>query len=357
MKIVLATGGSAGHLFPAIEAAKCLRTDGHEVVFLGAMGAGKTRITSEGFSLVELRATGLQGKSRWADFKSAVKLFLVSIQAITELRKINPQVVAGFGGYGAFPVVSAAVVLGIPSIIHEQNVVPGRANKLLSFFVKKVAVSFKHTKKYLTSKRLVHTGCPISRSSKRFDRLQSLAEFGFNKTDKIILVFGGSQGSQRINQIFCEFLRHLQGRFKIQVMHISGKGKLEEVKDMYDGLNLPHVLFEFFEPMEKLYQLADVVISRSGASTIGELTWFKKPAILVPYPYAQGHQKENADVLVESNTARIVQDADLTPTRLMEDISYLLEHPPAEVLFDRLIAELNINGAAKSLAGEIASAV
>lgn len=357
MKIVLATGGSAGHLFPAIEVAKCLRSDGHEVIFLGVMGAGKSRIISEGFYFEELQARGLQGKSFLDDVMAAFKLLFASLQAVIKLMKIKPRAVAGFGGYGAFPVVCAAILLRIPTVIHEQNVIPGRANKLLSRFVKKVAISFKSTKKYLTKGRVVHTGCPIASSSKQYDRSQSLAELGFNKTDKIVLVFGGSQGSQRINQVFCDFLRCAEKRFKIQVVHISGKGKLDEVKNMYGSLNLPHVLFEFFVPMEKLYQLADIVIARSGASTIGELTWFRKPAILVPYPHAQGHQKENAAVLFESNTARVIQEADLTTAKLMEEISCLLERPPSGTLFERLITELNIEGAAKSLAGEIVTAV
>ncbi|MBP9854033.1 MAG: undecaprenyldiphospho-muramoylpentapeptide beta-N-acetylglucosaminyltransferase [Candidatus Omnitrophica bacterium] len=356
MKIVMATGGSAGHLFPAIEAAKCLREESHEVIFIGAFGAGKNRISNESFYCEELKAKGLQGKGLVGDLKAVVTLLSASYQALLKLRKIKPHVVVGFGGYGAFPVVMASILLRIPTMIHEQNVLPGRANKLLSYFVNKVAISFKRTDQYL-KRPLVYTGCPTAHSSIQYDRLQTLKEFGFNNTDKIILVFGGSQGSQKINHAFYEAIDKAHDRLRIQVVHISGKGKLADLELMYKNIKRPYILFEYFEPMEKLYQLVDIVISRSGASTVNELAWFKKPAILVPYRFAGGHQKENAMVLADAKTARIIQEKDLNADQLIGEISVLLENPPSETTFNRLIEELNIKDAAKSLAKAITSCV
>lgn len=357
MKIVLATGGSAGHLFPAIEVAKCLRSDGHEVIFLGTFGAGKNRISDEGFTWEELQAKGLQGKGMLDDFLAVLKIIQATTQAFSKLKKIKPQVVAGFGGYGAFPVVCAAVILRLPTLIHEQNVVPGRANKLLGRFVKKVAVSFNQSKTYFKSRKLVHTGCPVLFSSGQYDRLQLSREIGIKTTQKILLVFGGSQGSQRINQTFCEALGLAGSKLAIQVIHISGKGKLDELKKMYRNLKHPSVVFEFFEPMQKLYQLADVVISRAGASTVNELVLFRKPAVLIPYPYAKGHQKENAAVLVDAGTAKMVSEEELSAEKLTEVISGLLDHPPASEKFDHLIKDLNIRESAKSLAEAITSTI
>lgn len=353
MKIVLAAGGSAGHLFPAIEAAKCLRTDGHDVIFLGTFGAGKKRISDEGFACEELTAKGLQGKGLLDDLSAVLKIIQASFQAVGKLKHIKPQVVAGFGGYGSFPAVGAALFLRIPTMIHEQNVVPGRANRLLGRFVKKVAVSFGQSQKYFRAGSWVKTGCPILFSLQPYDRLQLSREFGLKTTQKILLVFGGSQGSQKINQVFCEALQLAKSRLAIQVIHISGKGKLEDLKKMYRNVDLPHVLFEFFEPMQKLYQLADVVISRAGASTVNELTLFRRPAVLVPYPYAQGHQKENGAVLGTAGTARLINEEDLNAAKLADEITYFLQHPPAPKLFDELTGELNIHAAAKSLAREI----
>ncbi|MCR4337952.1 MAG: UDP-N-acetylglucosamine--N-acetylmuramyl-(pentapeptide) pyrophosphoryl-undecaprenol N-acetylglucosamine transferase, partial [Candidatus Omnitrophica bacterium] len=223
MKCVMATGGSGGHIFPAIEVAKVLRQAGHEVIFAGTFRHFHHQIAREGFVLYEFETKPFSIKA-WNGFcefsRSLSKSFFSSLKL---LKEIQPDVVIGFGGYGSFPIVVSGILLNFPTMIHEQNVIPGRANRILAPGVKRIAISFEETQKYFPAQKTVWTGCPCRLANTQLNRSSILKEFGLSEHKKTILVLGGSQGSQRINQAFMDVSYLLKDEIPLQVIHLSGE--------------------------------------------------------------------------------------------------------------------------------------
>jgi len=327
MKFVIATGGSGGHLFPSVQVARELNRQGHTIVFLGSFKHANDQIQRAGFTYEELNARGFVLPFRKGFFGSLIAMAKAAVKAFRSLKKIKPDAVLGFGGYGAFPVMFSAVLLNYPTLIHEQNVVPGRANALLSRFVKRVTISFSKSIKYFNPKKTILTGCPCHFPNKNMNRAEVLKGFRLEQGKTTILIFGGSQGSQQINEIALEALRSLKGKLDFQVIHIAGKRDTHDLQSQYNQLGIPFALFEFLDKMEEAYCAADLVISRSGAVTVSEIASFQLPAIFIPYPYAQGHQKENASVLCETRLSRLIEDKDLSAPKLTEQILELLAQP------------------------------
>ncbi len=327
MKFVIATGGSGGHLFPSIQVAKELNRQGHTIVFLGSFKHANDQIQRAGFVYEELNAVGLVLPPRKGFFSSIVAMVRAAVKAFRSLRKIKPDAVLGFGGYGAFPVVFSAVLLRYPTLIHEQNVVPGRANALLSKFVKRITISFAKSIKYFNPRKTVLTGCPCLFPSKDINRMEALKGFRLEQGKTTLLIFGGSQGSQQINEVAFEAIKFLKGKLDFQVIHITGKSGYHGLQSKYNQLGIPFALFEFLDKMEEAYCVADLVVSRSGAVTVSEIASFQLPAIFIPYPYAQAHQRENAAVLCETRLSRLIEDKDLSAPKLTEQILELLAQP------------------------------
>ena len=355
MKIILATGGTGGHLFPALEAAKVLREEGHEIYFLGSFGLGADPIKGNGFAFRDLNARGLNSWRVNHIFSFGIRMARAALRSFWYLKRMKPDVVAGFGGYGAFPVVLAAVVLRYPALIHEQNVVPGRANKTLAPFAGKVAVSFKQSERYFNKAKTVLTGCPARCSKDNLNRSEIFKDLDLKEGKITILVFGGSQGSHRINEEFLKAADLLKKDLDFQVIHIAGRRDYLSLRGEYLKLGIPFALFDFFERMERAYTAADIVISRAGASTVTEIAMFQKPALLIPYPYAKGHQRENALALAQTKSARVLEEKDLTPGRMKEEILSLFKISRDILKISENSDSIYIPDAAKRLASEIAA--
>ncbi|OGX38060.1 MAG: undecaprenyldiphospho-muramoylpentapeptide beta-N-acetylglucosaminyltransferase [Omnitrophica WOR_2 bacterium RIFCSPHIGHO2_02_FULL_50_17] len=329
MRFIMATGGSGGHLIPALKTAGELRRRQHDVRFLGAFSFGKRQIRHSGFDFDEIQAQGLD-LADWR--KGAYSLFLfarATAASLCLLRRYRPDAVVGFGGYGAFPVVLAAVFLRYPTMIHEQNVVPGRANKVLSRFVDKVTISFPQAARYWKGRRTLLTGCPSHRPSRDLDPEEILKKFRLEKGRKTLLILGGSQGSQRINEAFVRTAAVLKDHLFFQVIHICGKRDYGDLQDRYAQMKIPFALFEFWDEMDCAYSIADLVMARAGAVTVTELIRFQRPAILIPYPYAGGHQRENARVLEAARVGRVIEEKGLSVDGLQETILDMLAHSPS----------------------------
>ncbi len=322
MKFVIATGGTGGHLFPALKTAQELKRDGHEIVFLGSFRQGQGQIQKSGFAFEEL---GTRGLVAGQTFSAVLAMTRGVVRSFRRLRQLKPDAVLGFGGYGAFPVLLSAALLRYPTLIHEQNVVPGRANAILAKFVKRVAISFIASTRYFKSKKTVLTGCPCHLPPPRADRAVILRRFGLVEGKTTILVFGGSQGSHVINDGFMAAAQSLKEKLGFQVIHICGKTDYTKLENEYNQLGIPFALFEFLDKMEEAYHIADLVVSRSGAATITEMALFQLPAVLIPYPHAKGHQKENALILCEAGVAQLIEDKDLSVSRLNEAILKILD--------------------------------
>ncbi len=325
MKIIIATGGSGGHLFPALRVAQVLKGKGHDIFFLGSFRLGKEKIKESGFVFEDIGAIGLTKGISQKTFYSIICMSRAFFRALWVVRRFHPGVVIGFGGYGAFPVVLSAVLLRRPTLIHEQNVIPGRTNALLSKGVKRIAISFQKSVKYFSAKKTFLTGCPCHFPEGKMDREAIFNAFHLDPDKKTFFVFGGSQGSQRINEIFLETAQYLKKSINFQVIHVSGGQNHGEIENQYNQLGIPFALFEFLDKMEDAYQVSDLVISRSGAGTVHEIAIFGVPAIFIPYPHAGGHQRANASVLCDLNLAWLIEEKDLSAQKLGDMILEVCE--------------------------------
>jgi len=324
MKIVIATGGSGGHIFPALSTAQELRSNHHDVFFLGAGGLILEKIKQYGFPVQVLPAKGFSLRPGTVFFESVFAMAKSVKQAFQFLMKIKPEAVVGFGGYGAFAVIFSAFILRYPTLIHEQNVIPGRANKVLSKIVSRITVSFKESRKYFDSNKTILTGCPCHDRSPAILKEEIFLRFKLSPYKTTILVLGGSQGSCRINEAFLNAAQTLKGDFDFQVIHITGQKDYAYLKKGYLETGIPCCVFDFLDDIEQAYKIADVAVSRAGALSIFELAAFKLPAVLIPYPFAGGHQKENARVLAEAQMARIIEEDELTADKLGREITSLI---------------------------------
>jgi UDP-N-acetylglucosamine--N-acetylmuramyl-(pentapeptide) pyrophosphoryl-undecaprenol N-acetylglucosamine transferase len=327
LKIVLATGGSGGHIFPALVTAQQLKSRGHEIIFAGSFKHSGAKIQSAGFKYFEIHAKGFSMRSPLAVFQ----FILAAAQSFFEsqhiLRQIKPQIVVGFGGYGAFTIVLAAFLQRIPTMIQEQNVVPGKANRLLSFVARRIAVGFKEAQSRFPASKVLVTGCPARALPAVIDRNGAFENFGFAQGLKIIFVLGGSQGSRRINAEFIKAAERLKAKMNFGVIHLCGANDVELCKAAYQRLGIAHWVASFTDEIFKAYAIADLVVSRSGAMTVTELAAFCLPAILIPYPYAGGHQRENALVLTKTKASCLIDEKDLTTDVLEKALSQMLTNP------------------------------
>ncbi len=324
MRIVLATGGSGGHIFPALSVASALQKERHGILFFASAGEGERLVRRYGHEVVGVRVSGLAVVRPWTLLPFCAKMVAGYRRAREELHRFNPDVVVGFGSYASFPVVLAAQRMGIATVIHEQNVVPGRANRILAGRVDKIAISFSRTRRYFTEKKTVLTGCPIHLRGIDVSPSELRRKYGIRDNIPVILVFGGSQGAQFINRQFFEAVKILKEHHDFGVIHICGSVDFVSLTEAYTKAGIHCCLFSFLEAMEEAYALADLVVSRAGALTVSELSCFRTPAILIPYPFAGGHQMENAQLLKETGIVRILEQNQTNPRLLKEEIVDIL---------------------------------
>ncbi|MCG3111459.1 MAG: undecaprenyldiphospho-muramoylpentapeptide beta-N-acetylglucosaminyltransferase [Candidatus Manganitrophus sp. SB1] len=324
MRVVIAGGGTGGHLYPGIALAQTFQKieSNAKVLFVGtAQGMEAKLLPEKGFLFAAISAKGFVGKGITGRLKS---LFLVPvglIQSISILRDFSPQLVIGIGGYAAGPVLLAAVLLKIKRVILEPNLVPGLANKLVAPWVDLAVIAFEETRAYLRTNRFLRAGVPV-----RPEIVQSKSTTRSDK--KTLLILGGSQGAQSINRAMVAALPHLgQEKGSFQIIHQTGKRDWEEVKEAYERSGLSARVEPFIHDMAAVYSEADLVVSRAGAGTLSELGAVGKPSLLVPYPLATGHQEKNAAAFVSAGAAEMILDRDLDGRRLAERIVFLLSDP------------------------------
>ncbi len=332
MKILIAAGGSGGHIFPAVALARTLvrKRPDIEILFVGSNKALDRRIfEKEGVRFSLLSANKLPYKITPALVTFFMRLLLDGIKSFFIIGWYRPRVVVGFGGYVSCPVAVFSRLFRIPLLIHEQNVVPGRANRLAFRLADKVAVSFDETRKVLGpgERKAVFTGNPIRVEefltiAGENSRQDGIKKFGLDKSKFTILVIGGSQGAHFLNETFVKAVSKIdeQTRSNLQVIHITGVTDYKWALKAYGDLGLEHVVNSFLDRIEEAYSASDLVVTRSGASVIFELAFFGKPMILVPYPFANAHQAENAKVFSERGAAIAIDEDSLSPEIFKDNI-------------------------------------
>jgi UDP-N-acetylglucosamine--N-acetylmuramyl-(pentapeptide) pyrophosphoryl-undecaprenol N-acetylglucosamine transferase len=253
-------------------------------------------------------------------------------QSAAILLRERPGAVVGFGGYFSFPVILTARLFGIPTLVHEQNVIPGVANRFLSRYVGGVALSFEETKRYLpAAKRLRTTGNPIRSAIERDAREEAMRFFGFSPEKTTILVLGGSQGAESINTFFLEALAHLPAELKerIQALHLCGRMDPAASEAVLRREGVAGRVFSFFDRMDLAYGASDLAVARAGATFLAEAAAKDLPAILIPYPFGSGHQRVNAEAFARTHRATVIEQRDLTAETLAALVTkYLAEGGP-----------------------------
>lgn len=327
MKIVISAGGTYGHINPALSLISVLAKNNlGQIFFVSPNKELKSKLLRQNIKAYFIVNPKIRMNSALAFIRSTVSLITAVCVCFYILLKLKPHVVVGFGGYAAFPLVFSACILGIPAAIHEQNVVIGKANRFLSYFVRKVLVSFPETKELLKSRKLAVTGNPIRQDLRIIAKYEALKYFGLSDDVFTFFIMGGSLGAHKINEKFTEAIARIKDR-KFQAIHISGKDDFEFVRNFYNKIGLKNCVYAFCEEISYFFSAADLIIARAGGSTIAEISYFKIPAILIPYPYAGAHQAKNAKTLTISGKAVMIEDEKLEAEILARYLTDFMAHP------------------------------
>ncbi len=337
MKFLFAAGGTGGHINPALAVAQYIREryPDSEIVFVGTSDRMEAQLVpAAGFELRTIKISGFQRGFSLSNIKFNIKTAFHIITSSKEARNIikqfNPDVAIGFGGYVSGPVIRMAAKLGIKTVIHEQNAFPGVTNKALSSKVDRVLLTVEDAKKYMKFKNEpVVTGLPVRGELFKANREQAREQFGFDER-AVVLSVGGSLGAKKINDSMVEVISsHSQDRAYYHI-HAMGKDGAEYMPKALSergvDTNAENLrLYEYINNMAQCYAACDLVIARSGASTLSELQALGKPSILIPSPnVAENHQYHNAMAMVNRNAAVLIEEKDLNSTALLEKIDELL---------------------------------
>ncbi len=299
-KIIIAGGGTGGHIFPAIAIAEELEKRGYTIIFAGSSkGFNPSFFNNKIF--YSIPSAGVKNQKLFKIILAFFKVFYGILYSLLLLFKIKPVAVFGVGGYVSVPVVLAAAILRIPIYIQEQNVSVGIANRILGFFSRKIFLGFKDAENFFQKRKCVFTGNPL--------RKEFYSSYQYNPNSNTLLILGGSQGARAINNLIISILKDIELLFpKIIIVHQTGKSDFFEVKSRYQNTNIKSTILEFIDDMVSKYVEASLVIARSGAMTVSELIAIGRPAILIPYPRkGQNDQTENAYYLKSLGVAEVVE--------------------------------------------------
>ncbi len=329
IRLLLTGGGTGGHLFPAIATAEalCRRLPGTQVLFVGThRKMDTTSLAHYGFSARAIHCQGIKGKGLLKLVQALILLPVAFIEALWHILRFRPHLVVGVGGYVTGPVVAAARILGRPTVIHEQNSVPGLANRKLGALATRICLSLPGSEVFFPAGKTVLTGNPVRR------QILELAEQPSVKIGKelTILILGGSLGAHRVNELVVDALTK-HGRLLsagLQIIHQTGPADAEWVKSVYKQAGIKATVAAFFTDMAEVYARSDLILSRAGATTLAELAVLGKPAVLIPYPFAaDDHQYKNACYYAESGGAVVLVERELTAKKLAETLAELVGNP------------------------------
>lgn len=326
MRVLIVTGTSGGHIFPAKALKDELEGLGNSLLLVLPRKNKENNFSMEYGQIEYIHSTRL-GKNLGVKNIYGVYSFLLGAwESLRLIIKFKPDVVVGFGSLDTIALVFWAWLFRIKTLIHEQNVIPGQANRLLAKLVDRVAVSFVQTSRYLNicGEKVIFTGNPVRKGLIRLERKEALDFFKLKDGKFNILITGGSQGSHKLNTVCFEALVDFNGKDDLQVIHLCGSKDFAVLKEAYVSSNLTYKLFDFMLDMQYAYSIADLVICRAGATTIAELRVFGVPAILIPYPFAYAHQLANARVLEGQKAALVINDAEFTPQMLRDKLHEFL---------------------------------
>lgn len=360
-KILIAAGGTAGHINPALAVAGYIRENypDAEILFAGTPDKMESRLVPEaGFDFTGIEISGFQRDFTFEGIKENIATLLRLAKALPKSKKLikdfKPDVAIGFGGYASGPVIRAAAKAGVPTAIHEQNAFPGVTNKMLAKKVKKVLVTTAAAEKYFPENTpIVVTGLPVRGEMLRADRELSRAELGID-SKPLVLSMGGSLGAKSINEAVSEMILSRYEAQDCWFLHATGSNgaaMIDEIKSKIDVGKYKNVMLrEYINDMYRCMSAADLVICRAGASTISELQVMGKASILIPYPYAaENHQYYNAKDLADNNAAILIEEKDLTGEKLTALVDLMLRNPDKIREFGENARKMAVTDASKRI--------
>ena len=308
MRVVFAGGGTGGHLFPGLAVARALkaRVPSAQISFAGTAAGIEARvIPSTGFGLDVIRSAGIKGKSAAGVARGVSLMPASALDAWRLLSRRTPDVVIGVGGYSSGPVLALAAARGIPTLLMEQNAVPGTTNRLLTPLVKRAAVTYERSLRHFGSKAFV-AGNPVRKE------FLSIDDTAVNAAHVQVLIFGGSQGAHAINLALMEAAPRLAGARSLNLVWQTGTADFELVRAAVQRTGLEARVERFIDAMDREMSAAGLVVSRAGATTLAEVTAAGRPSILIPLPAVDGHQHQNARALEAAGAAEVIDQKDLT---------------------------------------------
>jgi UDP-N-acetylglucosamine--N-acetylmuramyl-(pentapeptide) pyrophosphoryl-undecaprenol N-acetylglucosamine transferase len=330
MRVLIAGGGTGGHIYPGIAVAEELKriAPETEILFVGGDRGLEGRVVPEaGFELATIGARGLPRRAPWRVPGALLANAGAFFQATGIVGRFKPDVVLGTGGYVSAPVVVAAWLAKKPVVLQEQNSIPGLTNRILARVADEVHLAFSESRSFFAHKdRLKLTGNPVRRMILSGDRKAALARFGLAEGKPTVFVFGGSRGARRINEATLDAMARLKGGLPAQFILQTGKEDFAWAKERAEAASLPVTVVPYLTHIHEAYAAADLVVCRAGAMTLAEIAACGVPAILVPYPFAAyNHQETNAQNLAERGGAVLIRDTELTGERLATDLRRLVQ--------------------------------
>lgn len=369
-RIIISGGGTGGHIFPAISIANAIRElrPGADILFVGAEGRMEMqRVPDAGYRIIGLPVAGFDRKHLWKNFAVLVKLLRSQLKARKIVKRFRPQVAVGVGGYASGPMLKTAGMMGVPTLIQEQNSYAGVTNKLLAQKARKICVAYEGMEKFFPADKIILTGNPVRQNLLNHSVTPEEARsfFDLDPKKKTILILGGSLGARTLNRTLMDSLSTLRDHRDVQFIWQTGKIYIEQVKEALTAFTgeamrqnsvrpLPNLyVTDFIKDMPRAYAAADLVISRAGAGSISEFCLLGKPVILVPSPnVAEDHQTKNALALVNKDAALYVKDVEagqkLLPTALQT-----IADAPRLALLSANISKLALPDSARIIAQEV----
>jgi len=365
MRVLVSGGGTAGHIYPALSVARVLAGDEHEdVVFVGAPHSLEERLATEaGFEFIPVRVSGWD-RARPVSLLTGGFTTLASVsRCVRLLRRERADVVIGFGGYVSLPLGLAAALTRIPLVLHEQNAVPGVANRMLARWARSVCLTYDSSAATLrTSGSTIVTGNPVREAVLEADGARGRDAFGIAPGDLVLLVFGGSRGARHLNEALINLYPRLRELGHLQVVQIAGPKEAATVRAGLARISGDAPVWwkieEYVDGMGDLLAAADLVVCRSGATTLAELSAIGRASVLVPYPYAtDDHQTRNAEPFIEVDAAEVVADSGLDGSEFGRIVISLLEDPQRRAIMAAVARTLGRRDAARAVAEVALAAV
>ena len=329
MNIVVSGGGTGGHIYPALALIREIKKENNDAKFLyigTEKGLESKLVTMENIPFKSIHITGFKRKISLENMKTIMRFIKGVGESKKMLKEFGADVVIGTGGYVCGPVVYAAAKLGIPTIIHEQNSVPGLTNKFLSRYVDRIAVCFEDARAYFPDQKVVLTGNPRASEVLNQDGIKGRLSVGLSLTEPVVLIVGGSRGARPINDAVLQSLSQL-GEKPYQVLYVTGDVHFDKVKKEVEKMGNPKnvVIKPFVHNMPEVLAGTDLTVARAGATTLAELTSLGIPSILIPSPYVtNNHQEKNARALSDHHAAKLLLESDLNGQKLVSEIDRIL---------------------------------